>query len=324
MTTNQPLHNGVSGIPRPGEMCPRDLATGVFPFLLGNALLGTIGVFVHQAGTDPLTTTWFRCAFGLLCLTLWLHSRGSLRSLRLSPATGPWVVLAGSLMVLSWVLFFYAIEQIPTGIAVVLFHVQPLWVFLLSAVLLKEPVGRQYVASVFGAMFGLALATGVFEHTLPGPGSMLQSDYWLGVVACLVGAFCPASVTLINRRLSKMPTGILAWWQCAIGALVLGIWPVRHGWPAWGGAWGWLAGLGLIHTGLAYTLIFAGMSRLKTGRIVVFQFVYPMAAIFVDWQYFDQRLSYTQLLGIALMSAAIWFAEQTPGKHRVPVRAVRR
>lgn len=44
-------------------------ATGALPFLLGNALLGTIGIFVRQADADPLTATWFRCAFGLLGLT---------------------------------------------------------------------------------------------------------------------------------------------------------------------------------------------------------------------------------------------------------------
>ena len=48
---------------------------GWIAFFLGNALLGTIGVFVHQAQTAPLTVTWFRCAFGLVGLTLWMGWR---------------------------------------------------------------------------------------------------------------------------------------------------------------------------------------------------------------------------------------------------------
>jgi hypothetical protein len=49
--------------------------------MLGSALLGTIGVFVAGAGTDPITTTWFRCAFGLIGLTVWMFARGHVRHL---------------------------------------------------------------------------------------------------------------------------------------------------------------------------------------------------------------------------------------------------
>ena len=48
---------------------------GWITFVLGNALLGTIGVFVDKAQAAPLTVTWFRCAFGLVGLTLWMAWR---------------------------------------------------------------------------------------------------------------------------------------------------------------------------------------------------------------------------------------------------------
>jgi drug/metabolite transporter (DMT)-like permease len=67
----------------------------------------------------------------------------------------------------------------------------------------------------------------------------------------------------------------------------------------------WLSGLGLIHTGLSYSLIHAGMARMSTARIAALQFVYPAVAIVVDWLYFDQQLSRVQMLGVALMAAAI-------------------
>ena len=162
-------------------------------------------------------------------------------------------------------------------------------------------------------MLGLVLATGILEHaSLIEGGGMLRPGYWMGIAACLIGAFCTACVTLIAKRLRDVPAGILAWWQCAVGALALWVWPMQRGWPEWGMSWLWLAGLGLIHTGLAYTLIYIGMARLTTGRIAVFQFVYPAVAVVIDWLFFDQRLGGVQLFGIALMSVAIWLAERTP------------
>ena len=282
---------------------------GAWPFVLGCALLGTIGVFAREAHAAPLTATWFRCALGLLGLTCWVAWRRQVRFLRLTRTTGPWIVAAGSLMVLSWSLFFTAIERVPVGVAIVLFHVQPLWVLVLGALCLKESIGRRRVGAVSVAMFGLVLATGIAEHRTGGDG---RQSYWLDVALCLLGAFCMACVTIIARRLRDLPAGILAWWQCAIGTLTLWIWPMQHGWPAWGASWLWLAGLGIVHTGLAYTLIYSGMARLDTGRIALLQFVYPAVAIVIDRIFFGQHLSPLQLTGIAAMSIAIWLAERAP------------
>ncbi|WP_250437441.1 DMT family transporter [Caballeronia sp. ATUFL_F2_KS9A] len=277
------------------------------PFIVGCALLGTIGVFLHEANADPLTATWFRCAFGLLGMSAWLISRGQTRFLRLTRSNVLWVLAASLLMVSSWALFFSAVERISAGVAIVLFHVQPMWVLLFASLWLKETIGGQRVMAVAVAMCGLVLATGIAGHASDGS---LQPAYWTGVAACLAGSLCMAGVTITARRLRDLPAGVLAWWQCAIGTLLLWIWPMQHGWPAWGMSWAWLAGLGLIHTGFAYTLMYVGMARLDTARVAVLQFIYPAVAIVIDWLVFDQRLSGAQMTGIALMSVAIGFAER--------------
>jgi drug/metabolite transporter (DMT)-like permease len=312
MDTDQHIQAETAGLTERGKARhASNSVAGAFPFLLGSALLGTIGIFVHHAGADPLTTTWFRCAFGLLGLTLWVLLRRQTGYLRLARTTGPWVLSAGMLMVLSWGLFFTAIERTSVSVAIVLFQIQPMWVLVLGAFWLKESIGRQRIVSVSVAMLGLVLATGIPEHTsLFGARDMFRPGYWLGVNLCLIGAFCMACVTIIARRLRDLPAGILAWWQCALGTLVLWAWPMKQGWPEWGMSWVWLAGLGLVHTALAYTLMYVGMARLNTGRIAVLQFVYPAVAIVIDWLFFDQRLSGVQLFGIALMLVAIGFAER--------------
>jgi drug/metabolite transporter (DMT)-like permease len=222
----------------------------------------------------------------------------------------PWVIAAGLLMVAAWGLFFAAIARTSAGVAVVLFHLQPLWVLVLGAVVLREAIGARQIASVCAAVFGLVLAAGVLEHA-----SEVTCGYLLGIAACLIGAFCTAGVTIIVRKLSglsvgDLPTGQLAWWQCAIGSVALVFWPVQAGWPPLGLSWLWLAGLGLIHTGFAYALIYEGTARLAAGRIALLQFIYPAVAILIDWWYFGQVLSAAQLAGIAVMTIAIGFAER--------------
>jgi drug/metabolite transporter (DMT)-like permease len=301
------MNTNASSSSRPAAHSEARSAAGAWSFILGCALLGTIGVFLHEAKADPLTATWFRCAFGLLGMSAWVISRGQTRLLRLTRGNGPWVLAASMLMVLSWALFFSAAERISAGVAIVLFHVQPMWVLLFASLWLKEAIGAQRVIAVAFAMCGLVLATGIVEHTA---GGSLQPAYWMGVAACLAGSLCMACVTLIARRLRDLPAGVLAWWQCAVGTLLLWIWPMQQGWPAWGMSWAWLAGLGLINTGLAYTLMYIGMARLDTARVAVLQFVYPAVAIVIDWLVLDQRLSGVQMTGITLMSVAIGFAQR--------------
>jgi drug/metabolite transporter (DMT)-like permease len=288
------------------------------PFILGNIVLGTIGIFIHEADAHPLTATWFRCAFGLIGLTLWIRLRHQTHHLRLSRTSWPWVVAAGILMVLAWVLFFAAIERTSAGIATVLFHVQPVWVMLLGVWWFRETIARQRIASVMLAMVGLTLATGMVDHFSLDhrrDGQSFSIDYWIGVALCLIGSLFTACVTLVAKQLRTLPTGILAWWQCAIGTVVLAAWPITQGWPAWGAAWMWLAGLGLVHTGLSYGLMFAGMAKLSIDRIAVYQFAYPGIAIVIDWLFYDQRLGILQLGGVVLMAVAIGLAER-PSKLR--------
>lgn len=290
--------------------------SGVLPFVLGSALLGSIGIFVHMAQAGALTATWFRCAFGLLGLTAWLLWRRQLRHLRLSRSTAVWVLLASVLMVLGWVLFFSAMDRISAGVAVLLFHMQPMWLLVLGALCLGERPGQQRVAAVAVAMLGLVLATGVLEQAASQQGA--QPAYWWGVGMCLLGAFLTAAAAVIARRLRAMPAGVLAWWQCAVGSAVLWIAPATQGWPAWGATWGWLAAMGLVHTATAYALIYTGMARLPTGRIAVLQFVYPSIAILVDWQYFGHQLGVLQMVGVGGMGAAIWYAERRAAGNTTP------
>lgn len=297
-------------------------------FLCGSALLGTIGLFLHHADTDAFTATWFRCAFGMLGLTLWALWRRQAHSLRLTRQTVGWVLAASVLMVMAWVIFFTAIPLVSTGVAVVLFHVQPLWLLLLGALWLHERVSLQRLTAVALAMVGLVLATGTLEAMLApqSAAAPVRHGYWFGVALCLLGALCTALVTLIAKHLQQQqqqqpsaphPLGAsaLAWWQCLVGAVLLGawllIWPSPQGWPAVDSRWLWLAGLGLVHTALAYALIYGGMARLTTGRIAVLQFVYPAVAIAVDCLLLGQQLSAGQLLGMVLMTAAVGWTERS-------------
>lgn len=276
---------------------------GVALMVGGGLLLGTIGVFVEEAGQHPLTTVWFRCAFGMLALLLFGLASGRLSELRLRGAGLVAALAASALMIANWALFFAAIARTSIGVATVVFHVQPLWVLALGAWWFRERVSLAQGGAALLALGGLTLATGLLDGAAAG--DTMSTSYLTGLAMCLGGSLSYAGVTLIAKRAQGVSSFALAWWQCAMGTLALAWWPLLNGWPALGVSWAWLAGLGVIHTGLAYVVLYAGMARLSTSRIALLQFVYPAAAVLMDWAVYGRALSALQLTGVGLMGVAL-------------------
>ena len=288
--------------PQPGAATPLPTPArerdGQWLLIAGGVLLGTIGVFVEEAGQHPLVTVWFRCAFGALALLAWCLATGRGRELLLQ-GRARWVACAtGVLMVMNWAMFFAAIPRTSIGVATVVFHIQPIWVIVIGALFLREAVSRTQWLATLVALGGLVLTTGLLDGTATAA-SHSDSDsgsYLAGVLLCLGGSLCYAGVTLLANTQKAISPFAMAMWQCLVGTVALAWAPWVLGWPPLGAAWGWLLGLGL----------FAGMARLGLGRIAVLQFVYPLTAVLVDWAVYGRTLNAVQLAGVALMAAALW------------------
>ncbi len=269
--------------------------------IAGGVLLGTVGVFVEEARQHPLVTVLFRCAFGALALLAWGLATGRVRELRVRGRSWPVVVATGLLMVLNWALFFAAIPLTSIGVATIVFHIQPVWIMLFGTLVLREAVAPRQVAAMLAALLGLVLATGL----LGGDAAAWGPDHVSGLLMCLAGSLCYAAVTILAKTEKVVTPFALAWWQCAVGTVLL-LWvPLVHGWPQAPSSWAWLAGLGVLHTGLAYAILFAGMARLTLGRIAVLQYVYPLTAIVLDWPVYGRALGAVQLAGVGLMAGAL-------------------
>lgn len=288
--------------PTPAQAAPTAQETrGQWLMIAGGVLLGTVGVFVEEARQHPLVTVLFRCAFGALALLAWGLATGRVRELRVRGRSWAVVVATGVLMVMNWALFFAAIPRTSIGVATIVFHIQPVWIMLFGTLVLREAMAPRQVAAVLAALLGLVLTTGL----LGGDAAAWGPDHVSGLLMCLAGSLCYAAVTILAKTEKVVTPFALAWWQCAVGTVLL-LWvPLVHGWPQAPSSWAWLAGLGVLHTGLAYAILFAGMARLTLGRIAVLQYVYPLTAIVLDWAVYGRVLGAVQLAGVGLMAGAL-------------------
>lgn len=286
----------------PAQAAPTAQETrGQWLMIAGGVLLGTVGIFVEEARQHPLVTVLFRCAFGALALLAWGLATGRMGELRVRGRSWPVVAATGVLMVLNWALFFAAIPRTSIGVATIVFHIQPVWIMLFGTLVLREAVAPRQAVAMLAALLGLVLTTGL----LGGDAAAWGPDHVSGLLMCLAGSLCYAAVTILAKTEKVVTPFALAWWQCAVGTVLL-LWvPLVHGWPQAPSSWAWLAGLGVLHTGLAYAILFAGMARLTLGRIAVLQYVYPLTAIVLDWAVYGRGLDAVQLAGVGLMAGAL-------------------
>ncbi|NWK78877.1 EamA family transporter [Aquitalea sp. LB_tupeE] len=270
--------------------------------VMAGLLLGTLGIFVSEANQPPLLTVFMRCLFGALALLVWGGYSGKLRELHLRGRSLVAVLLASALMVSNWGLFFAAIPRTTIGLATVLFHLQPFWVMLYGSLRLGETLSRRHLLAAITALLGLALACGMAGLS----STVIPDGFWGGVLMCIGGSLSYAGLPIIARQQPNISSFAFAWWQCAVGVVLTAWWPLLNGWPTTASSWAWLAGLGSLHTGLAYALLYSGMSQISISRFAVLQFVYPVTAIVVDWQVYHHALDHWQLCGIGLMGLALW------------------
>lgn len=280
----------------------------------GGLLLGTLGVFAEEAAQSPATTVWFRCVFGLLALLGWAAARGQLSTLLgLQGRALALVAGAGASMILSWGLFFAAIGLCSIAVSTVVVHLQPFWLLAWAALVGGERVRRAQWGAAAVALLGLVLASGLALPE-PGAGPALSTGPLWGVALSVAASLAyAAAVLLAHAQAARVGSLALAVGPCAVGSVLLAPWVLLQGLPAPGAAWLWLAGLGVLHTGLAYVLLYAGMARLPAGRVAVLQFVYPATAVLVDAVVYGRSLGGAQGTGVLLIGAALWGLRRAAG-----------
>jgi drug/metabolite transporter (DMT)-like permease len=269
--------------------------------LAAGGVLGTLGVCLERAGQPELTAVWFRCAFGALALAGWAAASGRWREWRLTRRTLPVVCASAVLLVLNWLLFFGAVARTSIGVATVVVHVQPLLLMLGLAAWRRERLGGGRWLAAGAAFGGLVLATGLVGSDV----ARADAAYLGGLALAFGAAVTYAGVTLLGGS-AGCGALALAGWQCVIGCLLLTpLVATGPGWPAFGPPWGWLAALGVVHTGLAYVLLYAGLARLPAARSAPLLFAYPFSAIVVDRIVYGQALGGWQWAGVLLLGAAL-------------------
>lgn len=196
-------------------------------------------------------------------------------------------------------LFFLGVSMLNAGLTTVVFYTYPLFVVVLSAALLAEPVGARTVAAAPLTLAGVALVAGTLPENLDPRGVAVVVS-----AALLYAAYIVASRAVLESVDERTLTAYVVPAAAATSLLV-------------GGANGELAvptgvsgallavGLGVLATAVPIFAFFAGVRRVGAGRAGVLSTFEPVVAVALGAALFAEPVSPATAAGAALILAGV-------------------
>lgn len=248
-------------------------------FVLLAAIWGASFLFMRTASHEfgVFATAGLRTMIGAVFLLPLLAWRGHGAALR--QYAGRTMAIGVLNSAIPFACFSYALLSISTGLSAILNATVPLFGALVAWAWLGDRPSRMRLA---GLAIGFAGVTALaWEKASFKPDASGLSSGW-AVLACLLATLCYGiSASLAKRFLGGVPSlvssaGSQIGATAALAPLMLWYWPASL--PSLS-AWGAIAGLGLLCTGLAYVLYFRLIERAGPARALSVTFAIPVFAV---------------------------------------------
>lgn len=281
--------------------------------ILSMIIFGTIGIFRKYI---PLPSGIVACARGILGVAFLLafikikkiKMDGKMIKKHLTV-----LLLSGAFIGLNWVLLFEAYRYTSVAVATLCYYMAPIFVILVSPLVLKEKLTLKKSICVAVALLGMVFVSGVLEGGISGISELKGILFGLGAAALY------ATVVMMNQGLKEVPTYDKTIMQLGAAAVVLipYIFVVED-----------LSAVvltplivvmlvivGVVHTGIAYALYFGSMNGLKAQTVALFSYIDPIVAIILSALFLKEPMTVFSGIGSVLVLGATMISE-LPEKNK--------
>ena len=270
-------------------------------------IFGTIGVFRRYV---PLPSAFLAFARGIIGGLLMLgYTRVKHRGRKmekLPPRVLVNLSVTGALIGINWILLFEAYNRTTVAVATLCYYMAPTLVVLLSPVFFREKLTGIRLACAFAAIAGMVLVSGVIG------GSSRGGDP-AGILFGLGAAVFYAAVVIRNKKIRDVD----AYRKTTVQLLAAGLVMVPYllitggfsGLDFSGAAVPLLIVMGVLHTGIAYLLYFAGMEKLNAQSVAILSYIDPVSALLFSAVLLKEPLSILNIIGALLIIGSAVLSE---------------
>lgn len=275
-------------------------------FLSAMGIFGTIGIFVKYIPLSSALIAFIRGVMGVIFLAavmLLTRKKPDKDAIKKNLSI---LFLSGAAIGFNWILLFESYNHTTVATATVCYYLAPIFL-LLASPLLGERLTARKLLCVGIALLGLVFVSGVTEGGIPG---ITETK---GILFGIGAALLYATVMLLNKKLSPIPAYDKTVLQLGFAALVLLPYLLFTGefsapqltFVQW-----LLLGLvGILHTGIAYTLYFGAMKDLPAKTIAIFSYLDPVIAVILSSLLLQERITLWGVVGTVLILGSALYSE---------------
>lgn len=282
----------------------------------GIVFVSTASIFIRfaQAEASSIVIAAARLVIAslvLVPLTLIIHRQEWMSLARSDLMKG---LLSGVFLALHFVTWISSLSLTSVASSVVLVTTTPLWVALLSPLVLKEPIRRSVwigllVSIVGGVIVGIGNACGVQKGALVCQTSVISGQVMLGNFLALFGAWMAAGYMLMGRQLRKklstIPYTGLVYGVAALLLLIVVIIRAEPVFSYSGETYLWLFALGIFPQLLGHSLFNWALKYISAAYVALTLLGEPIGTIILALIFLNESPTLMEGVGAVLIMIGI-------------------
>lgn len=281
-------------------------------FFIAMLIYGSVGIFRRSIPLSSSFIAFFRGVCGAAVLVGYAFIRKIRIFTHVPGKTLFWLILSGAMMGINWMMLFEAYNYTTVSVATLCYYMQPMFLILLSPIFLREKITRLKLICAGIAFLGMILVSGAI-------GTPTYEKDLRGILYGLGAAVFYTFVVILNKKNPDVNTYLKTVIQLLSASAVLLPYVLKStsapdAWDLSAKTVILLVMIGVIHTGIAYTLYFGSLDGLKGQTVALMSYVDPVSALLLSALIFpDEALTLSGALGAVLIIGAAIISEKKDG-----------
>lgn len=258
--------------------------------------ISTSGVLGRYITVDSTLTTWWRCAIaGIAVVVFCKFSKISLKFD--SPKNRNLTLVAGVLIAIHWVTYFYALDFSNVAIGVLTLYTFPAFTAILEPLMTDDKYEFTNILLAIISLIGVAIINPDFDF---------KSDYTIAIALGLISAFTYAIRNILMRKPAKTHHGsmLMLYQIIVVGVLISPAWFILDT-SGWQEQWVGLALLALVTTALGHSLFVMSLKTLSATTASLLSCIIPVYALLWAYLFLGEIPSIRTMIGGVVILATV-------------------
>ena len=270
-------------------------------------IFGTIGIFKKSIPLPSGSVAMFRGIIGAVFLGFLILITRKKLNFHLIKKHIWLLIISGAFIGFNWILLFESYNYTSVSTATLCYYMAPVFVIFASPIFLKEKLTlKQLICSLF-SILGMMFVSGIFEIGFKNLFELI------GVFLALSAALLYAGVIIMNKKMTEVRDYEKTLFQLTSAGITIipytiffenielnkiDIKTVIL-----------ILVLGLVHTGLAYTLYFASLKTVKAQTVAIYSYIDPIFAVLLSVIVLKGKMSVFEIIGCVIILSATLISE---------------